>query len=177
MAERKFDYSSTQVNFPPDAARAFFDKCQSFVTKSSLYKPDSGMGLSATPHVTILYGIHTPIPTLELLDTIETYPKFTVRLGKVSLFKGTESDNPFDVVKIDIECPDLHVLNHDFRQICEYSNDYPEYIPHATIAYVYPDTCDHLEGSTAFKGLSFLAEHVVFSSKEGQQRYICLGRK
>lgn len=176
MAERKFDYSSTQVNFPEDSAREFFEQRKSIISNSDLYRPET-MGYSDEPYVTLLYGIHATSPSLELQEVIETYPKFTVRLGNVSLFKGHESDNPFDVVKVDINCPDLYVLNKEFQEVCEYTNEFPEYIPHATIAYVKQDTCDHLEGLNSFNGISFLAEHVIFSSKDGQKRFICLGRK
>ncbi len=173
----KHDYSSTQLNFSPEATDEFLSNQKSLIRKSDLYKPDSGMGLTEDPHVTILTGIHAKHPSLELMEIIETYPKITVMLGNVSVFKGEENYNPFDVVKVEVRCSDLYVLNHAFSEACENTQEFPEYIPHATVAFVKPDTCDHLEGMNRFSGICFLADCVIFSDQDGTHRRIFLGQK
>lgn len=172
MPDLKYPYSNTQVQFPPEVAEPFLTKGKKIVKQSDLYSSDKGY--ENNPHVTVLYGLHDQEPSMKLLDLIETHPKFTVRLGKISLFK--EEKNPFDVVKADIDCNDLHILNNEIKKICAYTSDFPEYIPHATIAYVKKDTCDHLEGMKPFEGMSFVVTNILFSAKEkGTKRLIPLG--
>ncbi len=171
------DYSSTQVNFSPEATEEFLSKQKSLISNADLYKSDGGMGLTTDPHVTIMNGIHAKHPPLELMEIIETYPKMTVMLGNVSIFKGSENYNPFDVVKVGIRCPDLYVLNYAFMESCENTQEFPEYTPHATVAFVKPDTCDHLEGLNRFNGICFLVDCVIFSDQDGTHRRIFLGQK
>ena len=173
----KHDYSSTQVNFSPSATEEFFSRRKSLINKSDLYKPGNGMGFEDDPHVTILTGIHAKHPSIELMEIIETYPKLVVTLGNISIFKGSENYNSCDVVKVDVRSTDLYVLNYAFAEVCENTQEFSEYIPHCTVAFVKPDTCDHLEGSNRFSGISFLADYVIFSAQDGKQRRIFLGQK
>ena len=173
----KHEYSSTQVNFSPEATKEFLSSQKSLINKNDLYKPNSGMGLEINPHVTILFGIHAKHPSIDLMNIIETYPKITVTLGDISIFKGIEKDDPFDVVKVDVRCPDLHVLNYILMDSCENTQDFPEYIPHATVAFVKPDTCDYLEGLNRFSGICFLADCVIFSDQLGTHRRLFFGHK
>lgn len=175
---KKYPYSSTHVEMSSDVADAFLKKGKEIVSRSQLYKSDNKFfGLTNKPHITVLYGIHATDPSVELMDIVETYPKFTITLSNVSLFKGSEHDNPFDVIKLDINCPDLHVLNTAFKECCEYTSDYPDYKPHATIAYVQPDTHDHLVGLPAYQGWSFVIDKIMFSGKNGTERSIFLARR
>ena len=135
------------------------------------------MGLENEPHITILSGIHAIHPSIELMEIIETYPKISVTLDNISIFKGSESYNPFDVVKVDVQSSDLYVLHHAFAEVCENTQEFPKYVPHATVAFVKPDSCDHLEGLNRFHGISFLADYVVFSGQDGRHRRIFLGQK
>ena len=173
----KHDYSSTQINLSQEATETFLSRQKSLISKADLYKPDSGRGLIDDPHVTILTGLHEKRPSFELMEIIETYPKIAVTLGNVSIFKSNENNNPFDLVKVDVQCPDLHVLRHAFMEVCESSQEFPYYIPHVTIAFVKPDTCDHLEGLNRFHGISFISDCVVFSGQDGTHRRIFLGQK
>lgn len=176
MESRKYPFSSVQLDFPREARDYFLAKTQGLIKKTDLYQPNTPRyGFEDRPHVTVLYGLHDDVPGMELVDLIETYPRFTVVLGKISLFRGNQNNNDFDVVKSEIDCSDLHVLNSEIADICEYTNDYPEYIPHATIAYVNQGTCDDLEGSAAVSGLAMPVQTLVFSSKSGYKREIHLG--
>lgn len=176
MESRKYPFSSVQLDFPPEARDYFLSKTQGLIKKTDLYQPNTGRyGFEDRPHVTVLYGLHADMPSLELVNLIETYPRFTLVLGKISLFKGNQNNNDFDVVKAEIDCSDLHVLNSEIADMCEYTNDYPQYIPHATVAYVNHGTCDELQGSVAVQGLAIPVQELVFSSKTGYQRVIRLG--
>jgi len=178
ISDKKYPYSSTHVEMSSDVKDAFLEKGKKIVSKPQLYKPDNKFyGLTDYPHITVLYGIHAKDPSVELMDIVETYPKFTITLGNISLFKGDEQNNPFDVIKLDINCPDLHALNTAFMNCCEFTSDYPDYNPHSTVAYVQPNTHDHLVGLPAFQGWSFIVDKIVFSGKDGTERSIFLARR
>lgn len=172
---KKYPFSSTHVEMSSDVTDAFLEKGNNLVNKSQLYKPDNKFyGLIDNPHITVLYGIITKKPPVELIDMIEKHPTFTVAFGNVSLFKGNENNNLFDVIKVDIDSPDLCALNAAFKGCCDFTSDYPNYKPHATVAYVEPNTHDHLIGLPAFQGWSFVIDKIVFSSKTGFDRDIFL---
>lgn len=167
-----YDYSSTQILLPENEAMIFTKFSKEIIKPSVIHKPDE-YGFPDDKHVTVLYGIHAEYPSLALQDFIQHYPRFLVTLGKVSLFKSDE----YDVVKLDVRSPDLHVLNSEFKEIEENTQSFPNYIPHATIAYVKCGTCDHLEGIDTLNGLSFVPEFIQFSSTNEQRYDIPLGRK
>jgi len=88
--------------------------------------------------VTILFGFHDDkVDVKELKSRVNRLMgdrKVTFKLGKASLF-----DNPlYDVLKFDIEDTSgiLNELNEAIRQMYEHTNSYPNYHPHATIAYI-----------------------------------------
>ena len=170
-----YNFSNTQIQIPSDLSKIFLHRGRQLVRSADLYKEHQGY--EDNPHITVLFGIHDEEPPLELVDALETYPKFTVTMGLVSLFKSQETGKNFDVVKADIHSPDLHVLNGIVRQTCKYSTEFPEYKPHATVAYVRPDRCDYLDGNPAFKGLSFVADRLLFSSVKGTKREILFARR
>lgn len=175
MVNKKYDFSNTQIQLPPNLADRLISEGRKLVNHQNLYS--AKQGYEKYPHITILYGVHVDSPPLSLIDIFETYPKFTVQLGLVSLFKGSETGNDFDVVKVDINNSDLHVLNEAVKECCEYTNEFDEYKPHATIAYTKPDTCDYLKDNPTFKGLSFVVDRILFSGHSGNKREIFLARR
>jgi 2'-5' RNA ligase len=177
MASAKsYPFSSVQLDFPTEQRDYFISKTKGLIRRDWLYQPNTGRyGLEERPHVTVLYGLHDETPSLELINLFETYPKFSATLGKITLFRGDENGNDFDVVKADVDCSDLHVLNSEIAELCEYTNDHPEYKPHATVGYVEKGIGNDLEGSRAVYGLSIPVQQVVFSGKNGTKRLINLG--
>ena len=111
------------------------------------------------------------------MDVVETHPKFNITLGTVSLFKADESGNPFDVVKANIESSDVYALNTALADVCDHTSEFSEYIPHATMAFVYKDTCDHLDGANVMFGISFIVDRLVYSSIDGSCRFLFLAKK
>ncbi len=170
------EFSSIQADFTPEATVQFRSRSRKLIQSANLYKPES-MGFENDPHVTILFGLHDTNPPLCGTDIIETHPKFNITLGNVSLFKGDETGDPHDVVKADINSSDVYALNTALADVCDYTAKFPEYIPHATIAFVKKDTCDYLDGANVMAGISFIVDHLVYSSKNGLHRFLFLGRK
>jgi 2'-5' RNA ligase len=169
--DKKHRFSTTQVDFPDDTSRAFKEMTKPLVSEKDLF----GDGFETGPHVTILYGIHEEQPSPKIVDIIETYPRFSITLGEVSLFSN--DDDPFDVVKVDVISNDLFILRSEFLNNCHYTLTMPEYIPHATIAFVKKGTNDHLLHNPSCKGLTFPVTHISFCGKNGYQRKIMLGMR
>ena len=169
-------YSSIQANFTSEATDQFRARSKELIKSAHLYKPES-MGFEDNPHVTILFGLHDANPPLCGMDVVETHPKFNITLGTVSLVKADESGNPFDVVKANIESSDVYALNTALADVCDYTSEFPEYIPHATMAFVHKDTCDHLDGANVMSGISFIVDRLVYSSIDGSRRFLFLAKK
>lgn len=91
-------------------------------------------GRETEPHVTIRYGLHTE-DVGEVLKILATSGPIPLKLGKVSVFAGAETGKPFDVLKADVESPQLVAL-HGKLGALPHTDTHPVYKPHATIAYV-----------------------------------------
>jgi 2'-5' RNA ligase len=164
----KHDYSCAMVRLPDPIAKKIMSWGKRKVPNEDVYEAE---GREDDPHVTVLYGIHdaNPLSTTRLL---RTEPSFKAELGKVSLFT---TDPKYDVLKIEIISPKLHMLHKLLKRKLENSWTYPEYRPHVTIAYVKKETCDHLEGNHDFRDTKFMVNEVVFSSSNGEKTEIYLG--
>jgi 2'-5' RNA ligase len=107
----------------------------SLIEKEDLFEGDS-YGLETESHVTALYGIYDSIDMEDVKSAIKefSFDKNYLELKNITLF---EKEN-YDVVKFDIE-DKQDILNsfHSFlKETFPNSDTYPEYHPHATIAYV-----------------------------------------
>ncbi len=102
------------------------------VEKEDLHE-EEGFGVEDEPHVTILYGLHDDIPDEEIEEAISKMTAPEITLENISIFEN--EDKPFDVVKFDIGGKELHKMNEMFAEF-PHTTDFPEYHPHATIAYV-----------------------------------------
>ena len=108
-------------------------KLNALIPDEEIFDDDTKQyGRETWPHVTILYGI-LPASENKTKNILRKIPsKLSVTLGKNSLF---ENDN-FDVLKIEINSPQLEAINKFLVENVKYENDYPEYEPHLTIAYL-----------------------------------------
>ncbi len=155
------DYSSTQVNLPP----AIGAQLQAMGARI----PDEDLaddGRESEPHVTVKYGLHGEDPEA-VRALLANEPPVTVRLGKTSIFPNGES-NSGDVVKVDVDSPDLHRLNAKIAGALPNSDTHPEYKPHATIAYVKPGLGKKYVGDASLEGQTATIDRVAFSDKSGK---------
>ena len=128
-------------------------------------------GFETIPHVTVLYGFSKDLDLQELSSIVSRFGRIDISIGKISRFLN----DGFDVIKCEIISKDLHELNGDlskkFKEVI--SNDYPDYKPHLTLAYVKQGSCKDLDGKTPFKGnLSF--QEAVYSDPEENKTKIPL---
>lgn len=107
------------------------------IDKDDLYiTEDDNFGMEEEPHITALFGIHPE--EVDSSTVIET--AMNNMGGQVPIIIATEIsifDNPdYDVLKYDVEVtPELVSLNEALKKL-PFTNDYPDYHPHITIAYL-----------------------------------------
>lgn len=105
---------------------------------------DRTFGLEDEPHVTLLYGLEDSVTLNEVKEIIAKYEFTECTLHNASLF-----ENEYDVFKFDVKGDNLHDCNASLREL-PYSNSYPDYHPHVTIAYLKEGEgakyCKQLEG-------------------------------
>ena len=160
MKDKEYEFSSIHVNTDDDFADSFLNIAKTLIDEKNLF----GDGFEDEPHVTIFFGLHALDPSKKIIDIFENYPIFEFGLGNISLFK----EEKYDVVKVDIESNDVVPLRKLIMNSGEYfSIIHPEYIPHMTIAFVKPDTCDHLNGNSLFNGVKITANTVIYSCRDG----------
>lgn len=117
-------------------------------------------GLETRPHITVLYGLCT-YPA-NLAGLLRDMAPVKVKFGETSLFQKPE----FDVVKIEIvDSPELTNLHKILLANFPCDQDYPEYNPHVTIAYVKPGTGQKYVGENALTGTETTLYHLVYGKR------------
>ena len=159
------EFSSTQVDLAPVLAAA--------VRRLAAGIPDADLaegGREPDPHITVKYGIHTSDPdAVRRIFGSEKPARFT--LGKTSVFRCPE----YDVVKVDVDSPDLRRLNAKVAAATPCTDTHPEYLPHVTLAYVQPGLGKKYAGESALTGKTGTAGAVTFSGKDGKNALLPLG--
>lgn len=177
-------YSCLMVYLPEDLANHVIAWGKLQIRNEDIYVDENGgMGREEEQHVTVLYGLVDEKPSDMLLQVFEHTAPFDVKLGAVKIFRN----DGYDVVVLEVISPFLHALNRNVRSVAAYENDYDNYTPHCTVAYVKPGTCDRLEGASPWDdpvklGVTtlgqdgqFTARTVLFSSMNGQKTEYTLG--
>ncbi len=161
--EFKHDYSSTQINLPEDVS--------SKIKAEAANIPDADLaedGRETQPHVTVKYGLHTN-DVEAVRKVLANEPPIEVTLGKTSLFDAKETKSDYDVVKADVDSPDLHRLNKKIADAIEHTDTHPTYQPHATLAYVKAGRGKKYAGNDALVGTKVRIDKITFSDRNGNQ--------
>lgn len=159
LLEATYDYATTDIAIPTDMATFLLEWNELNIPDDVLFKDDDGgKGREDEPHITVKYGLLTKTVPEELKAVVKSTAPFKIIFGKVSLF----TTNPkFDVVKLDIESPELHTLNKRVSDAVPHEDTYPTYHPHATLAYVTKGSCDHMAGEDPFAAKGVAREFVA----------------
>lgn len=156
-------YSSTQVNLPADTAERVVAMAKAIPDTDIGTDGRAGDSEGSAPHVTVKYGLHTT-DVEKVRKVLANEPPVTVTLGKTSLFSNDDAD----VLKIDVDSPDLHRLNAKIAKALETTDTHPEYKPHVTIAYLKPGKGKDYAGDDALEGHTVTLDSLRFSTKDGK---------
>ena len=172
----RYEHSNIQYEFEGTDREKFIVDTRKLIDRNELSQ-EAPKKWEDDPHITVLFGLNSGVITDEMANIIETYPPFVCELGGLSLFTAEMTKKPFAVVKADVISTDLHVLNRLLRDNCDYTETYPDYKPHVTVAYVQPGTHGRVDGHPVVKGMKFMVNQLTFSSHMGFKKNIMLGIK
>lgn len=109
------------------------NKIQESIDKNDIYNNEENeYGLETHTHVTLLYGIHKNIKFEELKEHLFPLDEYKTLLVNLSVFENDK----YDVLKIDVKCPKMHDSNKKLVDNVDYTNEYPIFKPHITVAYL-----------------------------------------
>lgn len=158
-----YDFSSLQCNLPPDVSREVFQWGKDNISDDEI-DPNEGRQPVDDIHVTLKYGLHNCDFTAAR-NLLQNVGPIDIELGPISLF---ECDD-YDVVKIDVDSPDLHRINNLISSSLPVTDTHPEYIPHVTVSYVKKGAGQHLIGREDFKGRKICFDSVLFSGHDNRR--------
>lgn len=159
-----YKYASTQINLTGDAYIKI--AWMAGMVADGDLAPD---GREDTPHVTVRYGLLPEVKASDVARVLSGAGPIRFHLGKISIFPGEEHD----VLKVDVSSDDLHRLHKKLGALPNVQT-YPEYKPHATIAYVKPGRGAYY--ARVFKALDLVAyaDTIVFSTADKKKTDILL---
>jgi len=168
MSNGRYDYSSVQANLPKHLADRIIQWGDDNIKEEDII-PDP-YGRETEIHVTLLYGIHAN-KSEEVKRIINKKKRFKIKLGKISIF---DTNDKFDVIKIEAESRQLYEIHDDLKNKIDNSEPYPKYRPHVTIAYIKKGKCKNLTGNLVFANQDWLVKEIAFSEKNGDRHMIKL---
>lgn len=120
---------SLRVDFPA------MKKIHAVIDPDDLYEEtgDRTYGIEDETHVTLLYGIHDDVPIADVKAIIDQFTFSKIKAYNISVFEKEE----YDVLKFDVKSPELNRVNKALTELL-HTNDYPDYHPHLTVAYLQP---------------------------------------
>lgn len=171
-AEPKYKFGNTQANIPEGSdAHGAIETARGRIDDKDLAGDGKDIGGN---HVTVRYGIQGD-DTATIEKYLRSQSPFEAKLGKISSFPPSENSDGAAVLKADIEAPELHRLNKEIEQHGDFKkSDFPDYKPHATIAYVKPEAAEKYTGSGDTAGKSFEVRSVAITDRNGNGKEIPL---
>lgn len=165
-----------KVTYGANCAMLYFDfpamaTLHQSINPRDIYTVESneGYGLETEPHCTLLYGIEPQVTVDQVAKKLEGIKFGECKAYNLSLFENED----FDVLKFDMEGDNLHNANKALTEL-PYKTDYPDYMPHMTVAYLKPG-----KGSEYLKILnsqehSLKPLHITYSMTDGSKQKIDL---
>lgn len=163
--ENSYDFGCAMIEVP----FADWSQITEKIDPSDVYEVDGdrSYGIQENPHVTILYGLHGSVSAEELKAVLERFDgELKVSIAGIGVFENED----FDVVKMNV-VPDggLQQL-HDMVSELPNSDQYPEYKPHITIAYVKKGSGKKYEDPSFSREVSDISE-ICYSMPDGSKEY------
>lgn len=94
---------------------------------------DTTHGIEDTPHLTLLYGLHPEVTEEQVQQILDNFSEeLNIEIEGIDIFENPK----FDVVKFNVKKDEKLQYLHDELSKLPNSDEYPDYKPHITIAYV-----------------------------------------
>jgi len=173
---KTYDYSSAQTNLPDPLAKRITQFNARIPDSKLAPQKEGGDGRETQPHITLKYGLHTE-EAADVEKLLAGEPPITAKLRNTSIFPASETGKA-DVLKVDVESPDLQRLNAKLAAELPHTDTHPVYQPHVTVAYLKPGEGAQYAGKPVpgVSGQTITLNSVRFSAKNGQQTDIPLGK-
>lgn len=127
-------------------------------------------GIETEPHITARFGLHFQTPSARLRESLRQFGPITATLGKTSLFSNPDAD----VLKVDVDSPDLHKIYKLIGRLVPVHTTHPTYKPHLTIAYLKPGRGAKYTGNSSLDGQKLTFNSLIFSGKRGKRETLPL---
>ena len=131
----------------------------------------SDFGIEDEPHVTCQYGFHEDVTIEEITEFLNHTVKkpIEINMGEISRF----SNEKHDVIKVDIDSPDLHELSDKIREHFDGRLEvtFPNYHPHMTLAYVSLGALPTIDGDGMFGGKNFVFDEFTYSTSGMEEKF------
>lgn len=157
--DQVYEFGCSMLYFNSNA----IPEIQQGLNEDDIYTEDNGKsyGLENEHHVTLLYGIHSDVDEADVMRiSADNIPAIT--LDAVSVFENTK----YDVLKIDAFGDKLHEINARLRKL-PHTSSFPDYHPHATIAYLKPGCGKKYAKQFAGINETVTPTHTVYSKADG----------
>ena len=145
-----------------------WEEITSTINQEDIYEVEGeNYGIQSNPHVTILYGLHKEVSLDQIKSVFEDIDEdIDIKIEGIGVF---ENEN-FDVVKFNvIPSVTLQNLNNKLSDFPN-SNEYPEYEPHITIAYLKKECGKKYEDLTYRHSVENIDE-ICYSMSDGSKEY------
>jgi len=162
--------SSVQINVPSAAAAK--------MSAAANRIPDEELGADGREndfHITCKYGVKDDADLLSRV--VNSQKPFNITLGKMHVFEASESSDGQAPVVVQAHSPELEPL-HDAvdKAMGSREDDFPEYKPHITLAYVKQSIASKYEGLDWVEGVSFQVNAVTLSRGDGARTPVPFGQ-
>lgn len=162
--EPKFKSGSTQHNIADDSDAG---KALTAIREKIAPADLAGDGKDVDNHVTVRYGLKGEL-TPQIRSFLESQSPFDARLGAIDAFKPSEFSDGAAPLHAPIESPELTRLNKEIEKHGEFeASSFPDYKPHATVAYVKPDAAAKYVGDKTTEGKTFHVDSISVTDKNG----------
>lgn len=153
----KYDYGCSMV---------FFEAPEILEIQKQIDPNDlQGKGFESEHHVTLLYGIHSDeVDDSQVMELSRPALDTPIVLRNISLFENEE----FDVLKFEADGPILFEINRKLVAL-PHTNNFPEYKPHATIAYLKPGTGKKYAKQFTGINITVTPNKIVYSKPDGSR--------
>lgn len=137
------------------------------IDESDVYvdESDRTFGLEDEPHTTLLYGLHSAeIPDEKVMEICKSKEFGPLTLSNPSLFENEK----YDVLKFDVSNPVLNEMNAELSKL-PHTTNFPDYHPHATIAYIKPGMGKKYVEKLAGQTYEVHPNKIVYSKPDGSR--------